>query len=153
MDDLEEEVDAIGQGAYNYFKSRGVLKNFSFARALVTTDSDARPAIGMSTDFKDNAIVGTPATANIIAARYDSATYDTDVYAVESRSISDWASVSVQGHCGSIHFRARTGGGASGISLWGIAEWGNDEWSGTVSGDVVQRISAFDVIYKQGGFM
>ncbi len=148
--DLDQPIDAIGQTAYSYYKSHGVLKSFGIARALVTTNSDLRPAIGMSTDYKDNAIVGTPSTAGIAVALFDVAVFDVDVFAAEAQSISDWASIEAQGHCGSIHFRARTG---QDLTLWGTAVWG-DPWSVPVTtANITVRISAFDVIYKLGGFM
>jgi hypothetical protein len=153
--DLGEAIDAIGQAAYNYYRTRGILKNFGLLRANVMTDSDVRPAVGMSTDFQDNAIIGTPSTAAIASALYDTAVYDVDMYAVESRAINDWASISAQGHSGSIHFRARTGGsgGASSVSIWGVSLWGVGRWSGNAVGNVILRISAFDIIYKKGGYM
>jgi len=130
--DGSADIQAIGQGAYNYFKAKGQLKNFGFARAAVTADSSGqRPAIGMSTDFRDNATLGTPATSTTTSALYDTAIYDTDVYATESRSVLDWSSIANQGHCGSVHFRAST----------------------NATGEVTVRVNGFDVIYKLGGML
>ncbi len=147
--DLDQPIDAIGQTAYSYYKSHGVLKSFGLARALVTTNSNLRPAIGMSTDYKENAIVGTPSTAIVSVSIFDEAIFDIDTFSIESSSVSDWASIEAQGHCGSIHFRAKTGVDAS---LWGTAVWG-DPWSRPTVGDITVRVSAFDVIYKLGGYM
>jgi hypothetical protein len=150
--DLGSQIVATGQTAYSYYGARGRLKNFGLARALVTTDSDSRIALGMSSDFINNATLGTPASAESVSARYDSAIYDTDVYASADQSVSDWVSIAQQGHSGAVHFRGITGAG-SGISIWGTAQWGSSVWSNPVSGDVVLRINGFDVIYRLGGMM
>ncbi len=148
--DLTDPVDAVGQGAYNYYESRGVLKQWKMLQPLLTTDSDARPALGISTDFRDNASLGTPSSSQIPSALYDVAVYDDDVYAIEGRTVADWTSISGIGQCAAIHFRARTGR-VSGVSIWGISDWG-DDWSYSVTGDVVMRLNGFNVIHENGGF-
>ncbi len=150
--DLDADIDAVGQTAYSYYKSRGILKSFKLARALVTTDSDLRPAIGMSTDFQDNATLGTPSTAGFGGALFDSAVFDLDVFAKESRSVIDWASIANQGHSGSIHFRALSNLGGT-ISMWDDAQWDQDMWSGSITRTNNVRINGFDVIYCTGGYM
>jgi hypothetical protein len=131
---------------------RGRLKQWKLLQPLITTDSDARPALGISTDFRDNATLGTPSSSQIPSALYDDAIYDTDAYAVEGRTVADWTGISGVGQCAAIHFRARTGR-EEGLSLWGDAEWGVDVWSHSVSGDVVMRLNGFNVVFEPGGFL
>lgn len=150
--DLSTPVDAVGQTAYNYFKPYGGLKQWTMLQTLLTTDSDARPSIGISTDFKDNAVLGTPASAGTISALYDAAVWDTDVYAIESRSVTDWATISGIGQCASLHFRSRTGRD-SGIGIWGVDDWGSGYWSYPISGDVVMRLNGFNALYNHGGVL
>ena len=150
--DLSTPVDAIGQTAYNYYKPYGGLKQWTMLQPLLTTDSDARPAIGISTDFKDNAVVGTPSSAQTLSATYDDAIWDTDVYAIEGRSVTDWATVSGIGQCASIHFRSRTGR-ETGLGIWGVDKWGQGYWSYPISGDVVMRLNGFNALYKHGGVL
>lgn len=149
--DLLTPIDAVGQGAYNYYDMRGRLKQWKLLQPLLTTDSDSRPALGISTDFRDSATLGTPSSSSSLSALYDSAVYDTDVYAVESRTVADWTSIAGVGQCASIHFRARTGR-ESGVSIWGVSDWG-DQWSYSVSGDIVMRMNGFNVIHENGGFL
>lgn len=106
--DVDVAIDAVGQGAYNYYDSRGVLKMWGMLQPLITTDSDTRPAVGISTDFKDNATLGTPTASVLEAALYDVALYDVDVYAIEGRTVADWTGISGVGQCAAIHFRAQT---------------------------------------------
>ena len=149
--DLTDPVDAVGQTAYNYFDTPGKLKQWKLLQPLLTTDSDSRPAIGLSTDFRDNAVLGTPTSASTASALYDEAIWDTDVYAVEGRTVADWTSLNGIGQCASIHFRSRTGPEA-GVGLWDLAEWDEDVWSVDV-GDVVMRLNGFNAVYELGGFL
>lgn len=121
------EITAIGQTAYSYYKARGVLKKWAAMRALLTTDSSSRPSLGISTDFKDNAVLGTPTAGTIASALYDSAIYDTDVYAVEGRSVTDWTSISGIGQAASVHFRAST----------------------MSAGEVQMSVNGFDILYQR----
>jgi hypothetical protein len=149
--DFTAPVDAIGQTAYHFYGARGVTKRWTVIQPLVTTDSDVVPSVGISTDFKENATLTTPAPAAIPAARFDEATWDVDAFPAESRSVSDWLSISGIGQCASVHFRARTGA-EGGISLWGNAEWGHDVWSADITGDVIERINGFNVVFERGAF-
>jgi hypothetical protein len=149
--DVTESIDAIGQGAYNYYKSRGRLKQWKLLQPLLTTDSSTVPAVGISTDFKDNASIGTPTPGQSISALYDTAVYDVDVYAIEGRTVANWTGIAGTGQCAAIHFRAQTG--ATGVALWGFADWGEKNWSASVTGDVIMRMNGFNVIHEQGGFL
>ncbi len=128
--DVDDTIDAVGQGAYNYYGSMGTLKQWKMLQPLITTDSDSRPAIGISTDFKDNAALGTPTASVLDSALYDVALYDVDVYAVEGRTVADWTSISGIGQCASVHFRAQT----------------------ATTTEVVMRLNGFNVIHENGGF-
>lgn len=149
--DITEPIDAVGQGAYNYYRPRGRLKQWKLLQPLLTTDSSSRPAVGISTDFKDNAALGTPTAGQSVSAVYDTAVWDTDVYATEGRTVADWTTVNGVGQAASIHFRAQTG--TSNISIWGVSSWSQDPWSGNAGGDVVMRMNGFNVIYEPGGFL
>jgi hypothetical protein len=129
--DGDLQIDADGQGAYNYYKSRGQLKQWNMMQPILTTDTDGRPAVGISTDFKDNAELGTPTVSTLASAMYDEAIWDTDVYAIEGRTVSDWTTISGIGMCASIHFRSTT----------------------STAGETVVRLNGFNVLYEQGGIL
>lgn len=150
--DFDGVIEAIGQGAYNYYNARGQLKDWKMVQPLLTTDSDSRPAVGMSTDFKDNAVLGTPSAAATTSALYDTAVYDTDLYSLENRSVTDWVTVSGIGQCASIHFRANTGP-EEGVALWGYGEWNEALWAEQPSGDIVMRLQGFNVLHERGGIL
>ncbi len=150
--DLGEPIDANGQQAYNYFGSRGVLKRFDMIRPILTTDTDLRPAVGVSTDFRDNAVIGTPTTATTPSALYDVAIYDRDLYAIEGRVSADWTALLGIGQCASIHFRARSGP-EGGVGQWDIGEWDSAQWATVPVGEITLRLNAFDVTFETGGFL
>ncbi len=149
--DLYSPIDATGLAAFNYYKSRGVLKNFGFIRAVITTDASLRPAIGMATDYRNNAVIGTPSISSSVAAVYDTAIWDAAAYSIEGQTVADWQSLSVQGHCGAVKFRVLSGGPI--MSVWDVDLWGQAVWSGGSNNEKIIRLNAFDVIYTKGGFM
>lgn len=148
--DVDQVIDAQGQGAYNYYKSRGSIKNFGTARAILTTDSEVLPSIGMSTDYRDNATLGTPATAEEVTPRFDTAIFDAATFPTEGRTVSDWANIGAEGYCGSLHFRAVAG--QRRLAIWGVSEWGQGQWSESL-GDIDLRLNSFDVTYRKGASM
>jgi hypothetical protein len=125
-------ITATGQGAYNYYGKRGILKQWKMIRALLSTSSNSnRLALGVSTDFKDNASLGTPTAATVSGALYDTAIYDTDVYVADSQSVTDWTTLAGIGQAGSIHFRGLT----------------------NAAGDLDVRLNGFDVLLEPGEFL
>ena len=128
--DGSTQIDAIGQCAYNYFGKPGIDKRFTALQPLITTDQNVTPALGISTDFRDNANVSTPSASSTASALYDSAIYDTDVYAVEGRTSADWTTVAGIGQCASLHFRAST----------------------SATGAVTIKLNGFHVVYEPGEF-
>lgn len=148
--DVTTPIDATGQTAWSFYRTRGTLKQFKMLQPILTTDTTARPAVGISTDFKDNALLGTPTAGQSASALYDTAVYDTDIYAIEGRTVADWTSVTGLGQSASIHFRARTGR-ESGVSIWGVSDWGTGQWSYDISADATMRLNSFNVVYENGG--
>lgn len=124
-------IDAVGKTAYNYMNKKGIDKLFLMLQPLLTVDSSQRPALGVSTDFKDNAELGTPSAVTIASAVYDSALYDTAVYAIENRAVTDWTAVSGVGHCAAVHFRST---------------------KNTASESTIQ-LNGFNLLYQPGGPM
>lgn len=128
--DGSTQIDAIGQTAYNYFGKPGVDKRFTALQPLITTDQTVTPALGISTDFRDNASVSTPSASSVASALYDSAIYDTDVYAVEGRTSADWTTVAGIGQCAALHFRAST----------------------SATGSTTIRLNGFHITYEPGEY-
>jgi hypothetical protein len=123
-------IDATGQTAYNFFGQPGNTKRFTAVQPNITTDQSLVPQFGLSTDFRDNAIISSPTAAIGNSALYDSAIWDTDGYAVEGRSSADWTTVQGIGQCASLHFRQST----------------------SSTGNVTVQFNGFNVTYEVGEF-
>jgi hypothetical protein len=130
--DNETPIDAVAQQSYNYFGSRGEFKNFKMLRPLLTTDTDTRPSVGISTDFKDNVVIGTPTAATGISALFDVAIFDTDVFAPDVRSVGDWTTVTGTGYCAAVHFRFR---------------------SAPTTGQLITRWNGANILFEPGGVL
>lgn len=102
--DGSTQITAIGQTAYNYFGQPGFQKRFTALQPLLTTSQNINPGIGLSTDFADNADIGTPTGSPSGSSLYDSALYDTGIYSTESTASSNWQTISGIGQCASMHF-------------------------------------------------
>jgi hypothetical protein len=123
-----EVITASGQTAYNYYGKPGQHKQWKMVQPIITAGAQLSPALGISTDFKDNATLGTSTVIEAPSAAYDTALYDTDVYAIESSTSADWQSVAGEGYCAAIHFRAQT----------------------QSDGEAILALNGFNVIYETG---
>lgn len=151
--DNGEIISATGQTAYSYYGAPGRIKHYGMIQPLLTTNADTRPAIGISTDFQDNASVGTPSTAETGEARYDDiAVYDTATYAAEFRSVTDWTGLAGVGQAASVHFRVSTGSGSN-VGKWDVSKWDIAEWQAGTPADVSIQLNGFNVIFERGGFI
>lgn len=128
--DGSTQIDAAGQTAFNYFGQPGVSKRFTAVQPLITTDQTVVPQLGISTDFKDNATISTPSASTTASALYDSAIWDTDVYAVEGRSSADWTTAAGVGQCASLHFRQST----------------------SATGAITVKFNGYNITYERGEF-
>lgn len=124
-------IDAVGQSAYNFLGNHNNLKMGLGLQPLITTGQSSRPALGVSTDFKDNATLGTPSAAVVGASVYDTAVYDTSTYAAGDIAVTDWTCVSGVGRSFSVHFRSEKDSTA----------------------DVRMALNGFNLIYQTGGLM
>ena len=121
-------ITATGQGAYSSYGTSSALKMWKRLRAIITTGSTIVPAVGLSTNYADNATLGTPTTATQSYAAYDSAVYDTGTYASSELTTEEWGAAGGLGYTGSIHFRAQK----------------------NTTSDVLVALDGFNVIYESG---
>lgn len=135
--DYTSPITAQMRTAFSYFGAPGRLKLFGMIQPLLTTSSAQRPSIGISTDYKDNASLATPTGTANYAALYGSAIWDSDVYAPDYLSVSDWTGLSGTGQCASIHFNTIKG----------------DAGAYSRPDDVIIQLNGFHLTYQLGGFL
>lgn len=151
--DFGAAINAVGRTAYNYFNSRGQLKRWTMLQPLMTTDVETNPALGIATDFRDNAELATPEAVSTPKALWDSFVWDQGIWATTERVSTRWTAVNGLGQCAAIEFRSVSGteGGSAGV--WGFSEWGEGQWGLGNEGEVTVQINGFNVIYERGGFL
>jgi len=150
--DIDVQITATGETAYNPLGNSGRLKRFAMIQPLVRTIGDARPSLGISTDFVETSSLSTPSGATKAGAQWDVAVWDTDVWPEESVSINDWTSTPALGRFASVKFRAITGEEVT-DAYWGHGVWGSDHWGGLSNADQTMEINGFNILAELGEFV
>lgn len=146
--DGQSTIVAVGQTAYSNTGGGG-LKRYTMAQALVYTDSTARVAIGVSTDFVETQSISTPSGVVPSTSVWDTATWDVATWGGAPIYINDWTSTPALGRFASVKFTARTGILAQG---WSEGEWGSALWGAYAPEQTVQ-VNGFVVLAETGGVL
>lgn len=96
--------------AWNYFKSRGINKLFTYYRPVIQTNGAPSITLAMNTDFNDFAPSGPIVIGGSGASLWDSAQWDTGVWAGDQTLSVNWENPQALGYCGSIRLRAVSNG-------------------------------------------
>lgn len=138
--DVDTEIVATGQSAYDSHGAPGMTKRFVLAEPLVTAESTNRPSVGISVDFQETyTLTNAPASETTGATWDDGFEWDNGAFweGSDVTQVNDWLSTTALGKFASLKFRARTGTGAS-------SNDGNDE---------VMRINGFVLLAEPGGYL
>jgi hypothetical protein len=114
--------------AFNYFASRGVLKQWVMARPIISTDGSPGLAYGLNVDFEDNAVTGTPTLVTSTAGIWDSSVWDSGVWGGSLAINKGWQYLTGLGYCASFRIASATNG-------------------------MQCRLSSIDYVYKLGGVL
>jgi hypothetical protein len=129
--DAGNNINATAQQAYNYFDARGQLKRFTMLRPIIQSDNAVPSlAIGLNIDFDNNNVNGTLTfnPSNLTTGRWDTATWDDDVWGGGLTTTKYWQGVNGLGY-------------AAGINLTAAAQNIEVHWSST------------DVVMEKGGVL
>lgn len=155
--DISTPITAIGQCAYQSFRSPGNLKRFTMLQPLVTSTNENRPSLGISTDFIETSEMSTASVqASSGTTVWDTATWDTSTWAGAASQTSDWVSIPALGRFASVKFQAQTGveGSSTDGSFWGVDTWGAGLWGGLdFEQDEIMRLNGFVTLYETGGYV
>ena len=139
--------------AFNYFNSRGQQKKWSMCRPLLTTDQQVQPGLAFNVDFQEDAPIFVPTTTALQQALWDSAEWDSDVWAGSVATSGQWTSVAGIGYCASIRMVVDVRHPNEGeAAVWGVSLWGVGRWSELDGPEVVLQVNGFDLIRQNGGF-
>lgn len=137
--DENETLEADMQAAYNYYKARGMNKQWTTLRPLVTKDSTfgVTLQIGLSIDFQLNNelddIITDGSTALAIWDDPDTL-WDEALWPGEVNT-ANWMTVGGIGYCASIRMK---------VSV---------PWDISLVAPQLLKVTSFDVIYDRGGFI
>jgi hypothetical protein len=152
--DRSEPIDAVGQTAYNFFSTKGNLKQWTMLQPLLSSSNpEVVMNVGLSTDFRDNASLSTPSAVGSVGAAYDEAVWDAASFGGEETPITTWTSVTGLGFCAATHFRVRTGNETEGDGQWGTGTWNSAIWSGVNLTDITLVLNGFNILFKRGAVL
>lgn len=88
--------------AFNYFGSRGSLKQFTMVQPLIVSDGRVTPAIEVDVDFKVGAPIATVSEITNVGTNWGEGVWGEFMWASSTISVSDWISVSGIGQCAAV---------------------------------------------------
>lgn len=103
-------IDWEGQQAFNYFKSRGQLKQFHEARPVFQSTGMPATQIGLNIDYDTNVPSGTLSFSSAPYAAWDVALWDQAVWGGGLSVIANWQGVSGVGVCAALHILGQSSG-------------------------------------------
>jgi hypothetical protein len=134
-DDAAIEFDMLT--AFNYLDMRGRLKQFTMCRALLSSDGQVRPGLGLAVDFASDAIVGPTSFEQSPESLWDVVVWDQDTWPVDRRITTDWTTVEGIGYSAAIRVK-------------GSVEAEDEEMEGN---SLFLAINGFDILCVDGAFI
>lgn len=104
--DYNRAIEIDIQGAFNYCEARGRIKQFCMGRALLTTDGQVTPGIGLNVDFATDSPTSPQAFSASQSDLWDVALWDGGTWPVVENIITDWTGVEGAGFCAGFRLTA-----------------------------------------------
>jgi hypothetical protein len=123
--------------AFNYADTRGRLKQFTMCRALLSSDGQVQPGLGLNVDFSRDATVGPTTFEQSSGDLWDVALWDAGIWPITNRIITDWTTVEGIGYCASIRVQGEV----------------QAETTAQQADDLVLAINGFDLLLVDGAFL
>lgn len=98
------------QQAFNYFGSRGQLKQFHQARPVFQTTGNPATQVGVNVDYDTSVPSGTLSYTAVTYAAWDSAVWDQASWGGSLSVIANWQGISGIGVCAALHLLGQTSG-------------------------------------------
>lgn len=129
--DNGSDIVADYAGHYDFFGSRGRLKDWKMIQAIIYSDGTVSPAIGLNIDFIDKAPKSEIVGSNATIVRWDEVNWDEADWPAESLLSKKWISLanSPPGYAGAVRIRAVVGG---------------------TGAPILMQMNAFNLIYEVG---
>lgn len=101
-------INSEGKQAFNYFGSKGVLKQFKMVRPIISTDGSIGVVLGVNVDYEDIAPTSSPTFAASTGATWDVSDWDTSDWGASLSIKKTWQTVNGLGYCGAVRLKAAT---------------------------------------------
>ena len=128
-----EPITADMLTSYQYYQSKGTLKQWKMVQTLLTSDGRVAPGLIMVSDFKDGAVSYLPAQGTISGSNWDEVDWDEFDWGGADEVTNKWQAVRAVGLCAAIRIKV-------------VAETAN-------ASPISLKVNGFNVIYERGGFL
>jgi hypothetical protein len=135
--DDDGAIDFNMETAFNYLGTRGRLKQATMGRALLKTDGQIQPGIGLNVDFSTGATVGPTSFEQSSGDLWDVALWDQGVWPVTETIVTDWQTLEGIGYA----FSMRVNGSVEA------------ETTAQSSSTLKLEINGFDLLCIDGAFI
>lgn len=132
--DGDMAISANVQTAFNYHGTRGLLKNWTLIRPIITSDGSIKPGVGLNVDFGTGGFVSIPDATTNAGATWDVSLWNVALWPQEGLTSAIWQTVSGTGQCCSVITSVQT------IE------------NGTADG-VLLQLNGWDMAYEKGGLI
>jgi hypothetical protein len=105
FDDNDANIEGDLKQAFNYFGSRGQLKDFKDVRPTFASDGSPSVLAGLNLDYNDDAPSGTLSFTPTSYGIWDAAVWDTGIWGGGLSPFSEWQGVGGTGTCAALRMR------------------------------------------------
>lgn len=102
LSDNDNNIDGIGEQAFNYFGSRGVLKRWTMLRPILLSNGSPATSITLNIDFAETGTASSLSFSPTSYASWDSATWDSSVWGSNLAVQKSWQGAAGIGYCASV---------------------------------------------------
>jgi hypothetical protein len=128
-----DPITADLKTAWNYYGTKGALKQWKMVKTMVFSDGRVAPGIRMNVDYRDAVPTYIPSQGTLSNVLWDEVDWDEVNWPEDALVTNKWQSVQAVGQCAAIRIRV-------------VADSDNTT-------PIVLQVNGFEVIFERGGFL
>ena len=128
-----DPITADLKTAWNYYGTKGALKQWKMVKTMVFSDGRVAPGIRMNVDYRDAVPTFIPSQGVLSNILWDEVDWDEVNWPEDALVTNKWQSVQAVGQCAAIRIRV-------------VADSDNTT-------PIVLQVNGFEVIFERGGFL
>lgn len=151
--DLNEPIVTDMRGAFNFFGSRGQVKQFNMIRPMMVTSGPVTIGASLDIDFSNNP-PAVPATAAVSAGpKWNRVKWNQFQWGGGTKIQNNWQAAAGIGYCAAPRIRTSTAS-SSNVSLWDDTfVWDQSRWDQNDTDDITLELHSIDVGMATGGML